>query len=96
MGLKITSIGALILPSPKYANYQGCLGRKRKIHSLNLQKTTMMENCYLSCNIPLIYQAKLQVLGQSAQTTACPVVEQVHIVLEQMQAQELGALESRQ
>ena len=56
----------------------------------------MMENCYLSCNIPLIYQAKLQVLGQSAQTTACPVVEQVHIVLEQMQAQELGALESRQ
>ena len=66
------------------------------MHSLNLQKTTMIENCYLSCNIPLIYQAKLQVLGQSAQTTACPVVEQVHIVLEQMQAQELGALESRQ
>ena len=33
VGLKITSIGALIIPGSEYANYQGCLGRKeRYIH----------------------------------------------------------------
>ena len=33
LGLKITSIGALIIPGSEYANYEGCLGRKeRYIH----------------------------------------------------------------